>query len=68
MGFVAHLLILTINRLLPSYPCSDWPNTLSGLLECKGALSASSWGNESYLDFSRISIMLQAVSRHCFSH
>lgn len=62
MGFLAILLIL-INSLLPACPCSDWPNnfSLSGLLECKVALNASSWGNESYLDFSGFSGMMQAV-------
>lgn len=70
MGFVAGLLILIIKGLLPSCLCSTWPNSLSlsGLLECKVALNASSWGNESYLDFSKFSIMMQALSRHCFSH
>lgn len=63
MGFFAILLILIINGLLPARPCSDWPNNfpLSGLLECKVALNGSSWGNESYLDFSGISGMMQAV-------
>lgn len=70
MFFVASLLTLIIKGLLPFCPCSDWPNSLSlsGLLECKVALNASSWSSESYLDFSRISVMMQAVSGHCFSH
>lgn len=64
MFFLADLLILLIKGLLPSCPCSDWPNSLSlsGLLECKVALKASSWGYESYLDFSKISVM-QTVSK-----
>lgn len=70
MGFLAALLILIINGLLPACPCSDWSNnfSLSGLLECKVALNASSWGNESYLDFSSISGMMQAMRRHWFSY
>lgn len=62
----AQVFWLTIKELLSSCTCSDWPNSLSllGLLECKFALNASSWSNESYLDCSRIFIVIQDIVFH----